>query len=175
MPESFKRLSWRHALFFLIIAVMVVTLDQLSKEWIRVNVALGDSLPEVARLTIVHVQNTGAAFGLFANQAILLGIVAIIGLAVVLVFFRYLAELGFAGGICLSLIFAGALGNLIDRIRLGSVTDFLYFRLWNDVYWPAFNIADAAITIGALSLAVIAVIRLKRVDDAKSKDTAAGS
>ena len=149
--------SRRDILIFALIVVLVVILDQFSKQWIRDNIALGGSLPALGQLTIVHVQNTGSAFGMFTDQAFLLSIIAIAGLVVVLMFFRYLKQLGLAGGIALSLIFAGALGNLIDRLRLGHVTDFIYVRLWNNFYWPAFNVADSAITIGALMLAAVAL------------------
>ncbi len=114
----------------------------------------------MGRLTIVHVQNTGSAFGLFTDQAFLLSIVAVAGLVVVLLFFSYLKQLGLAGGIALSLIFAGALGNLIDRLRLAHVTDFIYVRLWDNFYWPAFNVADSSITTGAILLAIIALCTL---------------
>ena len=74
---------------------------------------------------------------------------------------------GFGGGVALSLIFAGALGNLIDRLSVGYITDFIYVRLWDNVYWPAFNIADSAITIGAISLAVIALVKMRKKDESK--------
>jgi signal peptidase II len=169
MPGLLKRLTWRHGVAFIAIAAAIVTLDQVSKEWIRSHIAIGDSLPEVGPLTIVNVQNSGSAFGLFTNQAFLLSIVAIAGLVMVLIFFRYLAELGFAGGVALSLVFGGALGNLIDRLRFGYVTDFIYLRLWDEVYWPAFNVADSAITIGALALAVIALVKFKKEDEPRSR------
>jgi signal peptidase II len=146
-----------HILVFLVIVAMVVALDQFSKQWIRDNIPLGGSLPAMGNLTIVHVQNTGAAFGFFTDQAFLLSIAAMAGLVVVLLFFRYLKQLGITGGIALSLIFTGALGNLIDRLRLGHVTDFIYVRLWDNFYWPAFNVADSAITTGAILLAVVAL------------------
>ena len=144
-------------LIFLVIVAVIVALDQFSKQWIRDNVPLGGSLPAMGALTIVHVQNTGSAFGFFTDQAFLLSIIAMAGLVVVLLFFRYLKQLGLAGGIALSLIFAGALGNLVDRLRLGHVTDFIYVRLWGNFYWPAFNVADSAITTGAILLAVVAL------------------
>lgn len=146
-----------HILIFLMIVAVIDVSDQISKQWIRDNLPLGGSLPAMGNLTIVHVQNTGSAFGFFTDQAFLLSIIAVAGLVVVLLFFRYLNQLGLAGGIALSLIFAGALGNLIDRLRLGHVTDFIYVRLWDDFYWPAFNVADSAITTGAILLAVVAL------------------
>ena len=72
---------------FLAIAGSVVTLDVISKEWIRANIPIGGSLPEQCRVVIVNIENTGSAFGLFTNQAFLLSLVAIAGLIIVLAFF----------------------------------------------------------------------------------------
>ncbi|MCX6004215.1 MAG: signal peptidase II [Chloroflexi bacterium] len=168
MPGSHKHRPWWHGLIFLVIAAAIVILDQVTKEWIRSHIVEGEFLPEMGCLTIVHVENTGSAFGLFTNQAFLLSMVAIAGLVVVLIFFRYLTELGFAGGIALSFIFGGALGNLIDRLRFGQVTDFIDVRLWDMVRWPAFNVADSAITVGAIMLGVIALVTFKKEDAATS-------
>lgn len=162
-----NRLTWWNGIVFLLIAAVIVILDQVSKYWINANITVGGSLPAMGPLSIVNVQNTGSAFGLFPNQAFLLSVVAIAGLIIILMFFRFFSELGFLGGIALSLIFAGALGNLIDRLRVGYITDFIYVRLWGDFYWPAFNVADSAITIGAISLAVIALVRMRKKDESK--------
>jgi len=163
LPEikgSQMRITWWYALVYMGIIAILLVLDISTKELIRASLPPGGSFPEVWRLNIVHVQNTGSAFGLFTNQAFLLSVVAIAGLVVVLLFFKYLGELGFMGGLALSLIFAGALGNLIDRLRFGCVTDFIYFRLWDNVFWPAFNVADSAITVGAILLAFVALTGL---------------
>ena len=90
-------------------------------------------------------------------------------MAVVILYFYYLANLGIAGVVALSLIFSGALGNQIDRFRFGHVTDFIYVRLWGDFYWPAFNVADSAITVGAITLAIVALTSLKSENDAKAR------
>jgi len=169
MSASRNRLTWWNGLVFLLIASAIVALDQLSKQWINATITPGGSLPEMGQLTIVNIQNTGSAFGLFPNQAFLLSVVAIAGLLVVLMFFRYFSELGFLGGIALSMIFAGALGNLIDRLRVGHITDFIYVRLWGNFYWPAFNVADSAITVGAIALAVIALATMRKKDESGPK------
>ena len=165
MAATGKRLTWWNGLIFAAVAAAVVALDQLSKAWINANIPPGGNLPEMGPLVIVNVQNTGSAFGLFPNQAFLLSVVAIAGLLVVLMFFRYFGELGFPGGLALSLIFAGALGNLIDRLRVGHITDFIYVRLWGTVYWPAFNVADSAITVGAIALLIVALLKLRKKDE----------
>ena len=156
---------------FLLIAAFVVATDQLSKLWIRANLLPDESLPEMGILTITHAQNTGAAFGLFTNQAFLLTLIAIVGLIVILLFYHHLPQSGILSTVALGLVFGGALGNLIDRIRLGQVTDFIYIRLWNNFYWPAFNIADSAITTGVIVLAVFLLIGVKRKDGQPSRES----
>jgi signal peptidase II len=137
---------------FLIVAALVVTFDQLSKLWIRAHLALGESLPLTGRLSLTYVGNTGSAFGLLANRTFLLVIIGIASLLIVLLFLRYLSQVTTLSMISIGLIWGGAVGNLIDRLRFGYVTDFIYFRLWGNFYWPAFNIADAAITVGVFVL-----------------------
>ena len=149
---------------FLFIAAFVVAADQLSKSWIRANLLPGESFPEIGRFSITHVQNTGAAFGLFTNQAFLLTLIAIVGLVVILLFYRHLPQSYILSTIALGLVFGGALGNLIDRIRFGRVTDFILVRLWDDFYWPAFNIADSATTVGVIALIVFLLLGLTKKD-----------
>jgi signal peptidase II len=137
---------------FLIVAVLVVTFDQLSKAWIRAHLALGESLPITGRLSLIHIRNTGSAFGLLANQTFLIIIIGIASLLIVLLFLRYLSQVTTLSMVSIGLIWGGAVGNLIDRLHFGYVTDFIYFRLWGNFYWPTFNIADAAITVGVFVL-----------------------
>jgi signal peptidase II len=149
---------------FVLVAVLIVVLDQLSKEWIRTNIPLGASLDEVLRFRIVHLSNTGSAFGMFPGQSIILTVVAFIGLVLVLVFYRRYGTASFLGGLAMGLIFGGAVGNLIDRIRLGAVTDFIYARLWGDVFWPAFNVADASVSIGVILFICFIIFGFKKPD-----------
>jgi signal peptidase II len=150
--------KWRNVGFFLT-AFLIVVADQLSKVWIRTNLAVGQSLPEMGFPRLTHVTNTGAAFGLFHGQWFPLTIVAIIStivlLAYALFFYRRfpfldnrLAWLG------LGLILGGTIGNLIDRLRFHHVTDFIDFG-----FWPAFNISDSALVVGVIIFAYI-LIRL---------------
>ncbi len=136
---------------FLATAALIVALDQLSKLWIRANLTPGESLPQTGFLRLTYVTNTGSAFGLFANQAFLLTIITIASLLIILLFLRYLSPTTTLSNISLGLILGGAAGNLIDRLRLGCVTDFIDVRLWHTFHWPAFNLADAAIVIGIFS------------------------
>ena len=144
--------KWRNVVIFLI-GLAIVFADQLSKVWIRTNLARGQSLFDIGFLRITHVHNTGAAFGLFTDQSFVLTIVAIVGIAALL-FFALLSHRSLPflnsrlGRVALGLVLGGTVGNLIDRICFGYVTDFIDFK-----FWPAFNIADSAITIGVIILA----------------------
>ena len=144
--------GWRWGVF-LLIAAFVVVIDQISKLWIRSHLLLGESLPEEGILRLTYVQNTGSAFGLFPDQSLTLTIVAIAGLVIILLFYHYLSGSGSMSTLAMGLIFGGAVGNLIDRIRFGYVVDFIDVRLWNEYHWPSFNVADSAITVGTIVLA----------------------
>ena len=135
------RSQWWNAVFFLT-ALLVVAADQFSKIWIR-------SHPD----RIVHTQNTGAAFGLFQGQSVPLTIFAFIGIAAILLFTllfynRFPLLDSKLGKPALGLILGGTIGNLIDRLSRGHVTDFIDIGIW-----PAFNIADSAITVGVICFA----------------------
>jgi signal peptidase II len=138
-----------------IVAGMVVSADQISKALILNNLPLHHSIPVIAGLfDITHILNPGGAFGLMADMSVVVRTIVFLfisSMAVGLIFYFYyktpptykLLATGFA------LIFGGAIGNLIDRVRFGTVIDFLDFYIGNH-HWPAFNIADSAITVGIL-------------------------
>jgi len=147
------RSGWQWNMLLFLIALLVVAADQLSKVWIRSNLLVGQSLFEAGFFRITHVNNTGAAFGLFQGQSFLLTIVALVGITVLLVYvlviYRKFPLLdNRLGRSTLGLVLGGAVGNLIDRLRFGYVTDFISVGLW-----PAFNIADSAITVGVILFA----------------------
>jgi len=140
-----------------IIVFCVLSLDCLTKFIAQRNLALNDSIPVVKNifhLTLVH--NRGAAFGILKNQLPLFIVTSLF--AVILIAFSLKEKKGsLLYCTALSLILAGALGNLIDRLTLGYVVDFLDFRIW-----PVFNVADSAITIGAVLLA-LSILKTKKV------------
>lgn len=144
--------SIKRATLCLLVIALVIAPDQLSKLWIRTNLAIGESLPLIDRLSLIHIRNTGSAFGLLANQTFLIIVISIAALLFILLFLRYLSPATKLSIVSIGLIMGGALGNLIDRLRFGSVTDFIYFRLWGNFHWPAFNIADASIAVGVCLL-----------------------
>lgn len=141
----------RRLLTLCAIALPLLLLDQWTKQWIVDRFSHTDSITVIERcFHIIRVHNRGAAFGFLANfehGALLLGVVASTAVAAifgyVLLFFRG-SRLNL---IALSLIFSGAVGNLIDRFRYGYVIDFIDWH-WDDVYhWPAFNVADSCISV----------------------------
>ncbi len=154
---------WRDVLnrfkLLFIVAVPIVVLDQASKVYIENNFFLGQTFEIIPGfLNIVSVRNPGAAFGFLREYNTIFGvpILLVIGLiAIIVIFYIYLREDDhfFWRRIGLCLVLAGTFGNLIDRIRSGEVIDFvdIYFRSY---HWPAFNVADSAITTGAVLLII---------------------
>ena len=135
------------------IAAVVVIIDQLTKLWIMTNLGLHDQQNVISGfLNLVYVTNTGAAFGFLAGskswlrQVFFVGVAAV-ALVVIMYAYGHLKKQGRMFVYALGLIGGGAIGNLIDRLRFGSVVDFLDFYL-GGYHWPAFNIADSAITVG---------------------------
>ncbi len=143
----------------LLVAGGVVILDQLTKVLVDASLPLYHSvviIPNYVQLT--HIRNTGAAFGFLAGSQSALRMVFFLlvsGVAIACV--CYLLKSLRPGQklltVSLSLILGGAVGNLIDRLRLGEVIDFIDLH-WHDLHWPAFNVADSAITIGVALLFV---------------------
>jgi len=168
-PSSFK-VDWRKRAAFFIIALLVVFVDQLGKLWVELNLAVGESIPETGFLRLTHIRNTGASFGLFQDQTLVLAIVSIIGIGILLylIFFMY-RRLPFLSTtpvkISLGLILGGMAGNLIDRLSSGYVTDFIDFS-----FWPAFNVADSAAVVGAVILAYSLLCLARRDELSDGKD-----
>ena len=164
MPEVERQNSWRGVGLFLLIAACVVALDQITKMWVRSNIPLYKLVPVFGCLSLTDVRNTGSAFGLFANQVFLLTLVAVIGLVAILLIYRHLAQISLLSSFALGLVFGGAVGNLMDRVVFGYVTDFILVRVWGDFYWPSFNVADSGITVGAIALIVFLFWALRKGD-----------
>jgi len=149
--------------------VLMILLDQITKVYIDTSMQLHDSLPVIQGFfSITYVRNPGAAFGFLAGASPLfryLFFVAVTVTAIVLILFylRKNREEEQRVTFSLSLILSGAIGNLIDRVRLGEVIDFLdvYFGSY---HWPAFNVADSAISIGAVILLIELIRRGKGRD-----------
>ncbi len=136
-------------LLLIVIALAVIGLDQLTKYLVRAHMELGESIPNTGIIRLTYITNTGGAFGILANQAFLLALVAVIGIAVFLVYLRYIPLQNTLLKIGLGLGLGGAIGNLIDRLRFeGKVTDFIDIGAW-----PVFNVADMSIVVGTIIIA----------------------
>lgn len=105
-----------------------------------------------------YVTNTGAAFGLFPNQGVLLIIIAVVVTTGIVLYYRRLPDGQWLVRLALGLQLGGALGNLSDRLRYGYVVDFVDFNFWPLKDWPVFNVADASIVLG-VSLLALALLR----------------
>jgi signal peptidase II len=148
----------------LAVAVLVVIIDQVSKYIIVAHIGLYESITVIPGFfNIVHVQNPGAAFGLFSQQAPMIRNIVLIGasviaMGVILYLFHQtpatypLLSAGFA------LILGGAAGNMIDRLRWGKVVDFIDLYIAS-FHWPAFNVADSAISVGMVVFAYYVIFR----------------
>jgi signal peptidase II len=142
-------------------------LDQFSKLIIASRMLVGESIPVFLPVFyITYILNPGAAFGMLANQTNFFIVISLLVVFGVLVGYRYLPKERIWVRLASGLLVGGALGNLIDRVRLGRVVDFLDFRVW-----PVFNLADIAIVVGALLL----IIDIWRSDKEKQQRVDAGA
>ena len=148
------------------VALAALGADQLTKSVVSGHLALDEGIHVVGPFSIHHVQNSGIAFGLFSSATAAVIALTSVAVAWMLVFFAR------SGGrhpilpAALGLVIGGSVSNLIDRVRLGHVTDFLDFK-----YWPAFNLADSFIVIGVVILFVVLLFsdrepRRRRITDA---------
>jgi len=139
-------------------ALLTLIADQLSKNLVLSRLNPGQSWNPIAPLTrwvsITHVTNTGAAFGLFRDQGSFFIVIAVVVAAAIIFYYRQLPAGQWWLKLSLGLQLGGAVGNLLDRLRLGYVVDFIDFKIW-----PVFNLADSAIVIG---VAILAYYLLRR-------------
>jgi signal peptidase II len=132
-----------------LLAVAVIAADQVTKALVRAGIEPGDHHRLLPAIDLVNVRNRGIAFGLFTDSGALLTLVTIAALGLLVVYFVRHAERSFVW-VPTGLLLGGALGNMLDRLVRGAVTDFIDVPLW-----PAFNVADTSITIGVLSLVYV--------------------
>ncbi len=147
-------------LFGLCVAACIAGLDQWSKAALVVLMQeTGHPTDILPFFNLVIVHNTGISFGMFAHMQAWVPLVLTLSTALIVVFLfiwlLYATEKPVI--FALAFIIGGAIGNIIDRVRLGSVTDFLDFH-WDIYHWPAFNIADSAIFIGVVLLVLISIV-----------------
>lgn len=155
-----------------LVSSVILVLDQITKLYVDANFRLHESIPVIDGLfNLTYVRNKGAAFGIFADSAVRIPFFITVSIIAMLGILWYLSRLRNDQRLAvfsLSLVFAGAVGNLIDRIRLGEVIDFLDVY-WQTHHWPAFNVADSAITVGVTLL----FIDMWREDRKKSAEDSA--
>ena len=144
--------------------MLIILFDQLTKLLVVHNMELGDSSPVIKDVFEIHyIQNTGMAWGLFSGKTWLLAIFSGIMLVALLYVYHNIAEGRYYRVIRVLLIciVGGAYGNLLDRIRLGYVIDFLYFKLIN---FPVFNVADIFVTVSVILLIILMIFKYKGND-----------
>jgi len=161
-----RRLHW-----LLLISAAVIFVDRLTKTWVTLRIPFGGAIPVVPHfLRITHWTNEGAAFSLFANTASpntvrwTLVCFTLVAALAVLVAMVYLGDRFTLTTFALALVFAGALGNVHDRIAYGSVVDFIEVHIFG-YHWPDFNIADTAIVTGACLLLLDSLLPKERTSD----------
>ncbi len=163
-PPSTSNLRW------LWLSLGVIVVDQITKHWILATFRPGEDLPVTSFASLVLAFNKGAAFSFLAGetgwQRWMFAVIAIAACVAMIWFMHRGGRALFHAG--LALIIGGALGNLYDRLMLGHVVDFLLFH-YRDWYYPAFNVADSAITIGAGAL-ILDSFRERRSSDRGTAD-----
>ena len=151
----------------LIVCFWILFVDQWTKYAVQQKLALYQKVEVInGFFNLIHVRNTGGAFGIFGGEKGGLGswlfvVVTLIAIGCILFLFIRLRERETTLFLSLSLVLSGAIGNFIDRLRYGEVVDFLDFYL-NSYHWPAFNIADSAICLGIGLMALELLIRDRR-------------
>jgi signal peptidase II len=162
MSDSVNR---GRAAMWLVLSVLVVFADQLSKSYITSHYGEFEFTTVLPVLDITRMHNVGAAFSFLATASgwqrwLFISLAVVVSIGIVVWLYRMPRSQGLLA--CgLALVLGGAIGNVIDRIRLGAVVDFIHFH-WDRAYFPAFNIADSAITVGAACLILDALLEPKR-------------
>ena len=138
------------------LSAIVVTLDLLTKHWIQISLVYGEHVPVTSFFDLVLFHNEGAAFSFLAGAGgwqrfFFSGIAVIASLIIIHLLYKHQERKLFSLG--LALVLGGALGNLYDRVTLGYVVDFIFLH-YQKFYWPAFNIADSAISCGVVLLLI---------------------
>jgi signal peptidase II len=166
----------QRAWLVLLVAGIIITLDQVTKEWVRNNIPKFSSMIPIPALgeyfVFEHVDNYGAAFGILQNQGTLFIVIAIVVAIAILVYVRYLPIDQTFVRFLLGLQLGGAVGNLVDRINQGFVTDFVKMGVPGVYYWPNYNIADSSIVVGVIALGIYIImddIRKQRQEQAQQQ------
>jgi signal peptidase II len=140
--------------FYYVLGILVLALDQVTKLIVESRLPMGVPVVIIPGFfNLYYTRNSGGAFGLFPNMAPILLVIGIVAVVVMMLVFRRFRYEDKRLRLSLVLLITGALGNIIDRVRLGSVTDFLQLYI-SRFYWPSFNVADTSIVVGAFLLLI---------------------
>lgn len=139
--------GWVQWLVLAAVAAAAIAADQLTKQVVARTLAVGDSVDIAGPFAIHHVQNSGIAFGLFATRTTLVIAVTAVAVGLIVWFFARSGARHPVLPVALGLVLGGSIANLVDRVRLGHVTDFLDMTAW-----PAFNLADTFIVVGVAAV-----------------------
>jgi len=150
-----------------VVTITIVALDQLTKSYIAQSMHLHQSIPIIpGYFNLTYIRNPGAAFGILASSSsgfrmIFFVVTSLFALGLLATIFLRLNPDDWWGHLTVTSIFSGAIGNLIDRLQFGEVIDFLDFHI-NGYHWPAFNVADTAISLGVISLFLLFAFEKRR-------------
>jgi signal peptidase II len=164
MAERRLGAGWVQWLSLWAVGLAAIGADQLTKAIVSSQLALDDSVHVIGPFSIHHVQNSGIAFGLFASATSLVILLTGVAVAWMLYFFGRSGARHPVLPVALGLVIGGSISNLIDRVRLGHVTDFLDLR-----WWPAFNLADSFITVG-VAILLLALMSAERTRPPKTHE-----
>jgi signal peptidase II len=167
----------RHFVLFIFVGLLILGLDQLSKWYVIQNIPLNSSMSPIEALypyfQFSHVANTGVSFGLFAGNNSLLSVVAIVAALAVIVYAWKAPPESRWFYVALGFVFGGIVGNLLDRIQIGHVTDFVNFNLRPLIDipladWYVFNIADLALVCGVVILFILSILEVRQSKPAEA-------
>ena len=157
---------------WLLLSALVVLADQLTKSYIALHFGEFEFITLLPILEITRMHNVGAAFSFLASASgwqrwVFIGLAGFVSIGIIVWLLRLRRGAHSLLACGLALVLGGALGNVIDRVRLGHVIDFIHFH-WDRAYFPAFNVADSAITVGAACLLLDALLEGRRKTDANT-------
>lgn len=150
----------------ILLALVIVLIDRVTKMYVIGNCALGEKFGELPFVAdFVYVQNTGAAFSMLENNTILLSVISVVFIIAIIIYKIIRKPEHFMENLAVTLFFAGGLGNAIDRIQYKFVVDFIDIKWFN---FPVFNIADMAVVLGAVAAIVYVIFFDKGAENGNS-------
>ena len=165
-PDQPRRLQWYRDPILIMAIPAVLILDQFTKLVVTSSLRLGESWPAGGFVRLTYAQNTGSAFGLFPNQTFALIVASLLAIGFLFYFYRTQALPSPILRLAIGMQLGGAVGNLLDRVRIGAVTDFI------DVGpWPIFNLADSSIVVGMALLIGVLLLGGKPQTDAEEDNS----